>query len=83
MVESTPDSTTEQKNDSGQYPEYREMQQWIKLEPKDFLATWAKQKPNEDKLMKTLRFMRAARQKKMTVFTDTTMQLTKPHADHV
>jgi hypothetical protein len=54
------------------------------MDPKDFLAQWSKQAPaQEDKVHNLLKFMNLARQKKMTMFTDSAMQLKKEHAEHL
>jgi len=54
------------------------------MEPKDFLALWAKPAISEsNNVLRLLKFLLVARQKKMTMFSETSMQLIKVHSDHL
>lgn len=54
------------------------------MDPKDFLTLWTKPAVSEtNDVLRLLKFLLVARQKKMTMFSDTSMQLTKVHSDHL
>lgn len=64
-------------------PEHKQNQALIKVEPKEFLAQWAKASTESQEktlyLQTLLKFLKIGRQKKMTCFSETTMELIKVH----
>jgi hypothetical protein len=66
-------------------PEHKLNKALQKEEPKEFLAQWAKTSAEmKDKtlyLQTLLKFLKIGRQKKMTCFTESTMQLAQAYQD--